>query len=253
MRRAFSVSVFARNPNGLVLLVEHKRLQKWLPVGGEIEHNETPLQAAERELFEETGLVGRFTALPAVEGTPAGFAAYEEHDAGSKGLHMNFCFIADVDGDVVPNEEFTDHRWVDDVVNLNAPPNVKELVFLARGGLVGAARRWLGRFNARDLDGLLALYADDAVHVSPKLRERQPETKGEIRGKNALRAWWADAMQRLPGLRYEEQHLTASTSTADGRVFMEYLRTVPGEADLLVAEVLAIHDGKIVESRVFHG
>ncbi len=235
-----------------MLLVEHKRLQKWLPVGGEVEQGETPLQAAERELFEETGLLGKFTplsALSGVEGTPPGFVAYEEHDAGSKGLHMNFCFVADVDGDVVPNDEFTDHRFVDDVVNLDAPPNVRELVFLARGGLVGVARRWLQRFNARDLDGLLALYKEDAVHVSPKLRDRQPETKGEIRGKAALRAWWADAMQRLPGLRYEEQHLTASS----GRVFMEYLRRVPGEADLLVAEVLVVDDGLIRESRVFHG
>lgn len=249
MRRAWSVSVFARNPQGLVLLVEHKRLQKWLPVGGEVEQGETPLQAAERELFEETGLVGRFTPMGGVDGTPPGFVAYEEHEAGSKGLHMNFCFVADVDGDVVPNEEFTDHRWLDDVVNLDTPPNVKDLVFLARGGLVGVARRWLERFNARDLDGLLALYRDDAVHVSPKLRDRQPETKGEIRGKPALRAWWSDAMQRLPGLRYEEQHLTAS----GGRVFMEYLRRVPGEADLLVAEVLVVEDGLIRESRVFHG
>lgn len=255
MRKAWSVSIFARNPQGAVLLVEHKRLQKWLPVGGEVELGETPLQAAQRELFEETGLVGKFSPLTArdIDGAPPGLLGYEEHEAGSKGLHMNFCFVADVDGDVVPNDEFGAHRFVETALDLDVPPNVRDLVFLARGGLVGVARRWLQRFNARDLDGLLALYADDAVHVSPKLRDRQPETKGEIRGKAALRAWWADAMQRLPGLQYQEQHLTAATTAPAGRVFMEYLRTVPGEPDLLVAEVLAVEGGLIRESRVFHG
>ena len=121
------------------------------------------------------------------------------------------------------------------------------------GALRALARRWLECFNARNLEGLLALYAADAVHISPKLRDRMPETQGEIRGVSALRDWWQGAMLRLPGLRYEPLHLTASGD----RVFMEYLRTVPGEADLVVAEVLVVgtgvNAGRIVHSCVFHG
>lgn len=114
------------------------------------------------------------------------------------------------------------------------------------------AERWLAAFNTRDLDALLALYDADAVHVSPKLRDRQPETRGEIRGVDALRDWWRGAMDRLPGLRYEPLHITCGEEP-DGRVFMEYRRTVPGEADLLVAEVLVARGGRIVHSMVFHG
>ncbi|MCC7071821.1 MAG: nuclear transport factor 2 family protein [Deltaproteobacteria bacterium] len=111
------------------------------------------------------------------------------------------------------------------------------------------ARAWLRHFNDRDLDALLALYADDAVHVSPKLRDQRPETGGEIRGKAALRAWWHDCFEGLPGLRYREQRVTASGD----RVFLEYLRTVPGQADLIVAEQFVVARGSIVSSRVFHG
>jgi ketosteroid isomerase-like protein len=111
------------------------------------------------------------------------------------------------------------------------------------------AERWLDCFARKDLDALLALYADDAVHTSPKIRVRHPDTGGLLRGKPALRAWWADAFVRLPELRYVASALTADTE----RVVMEYMRHAPGEADMPIAEVLEVRDGLIFSSRVFHG
>ena len=111
------------------------------------------------------------------------------------------------------------------------------------------ALAWFEAFNEHDLENLLSLYDDSAQHYSPKLKIRQPETQGLIKGKNALRAWWQDAFYRLPSLRYEVIKLTA-----DGeQVFMEYIRHVAGEEDLQVGEVLQIGNGKIVFSRVYHG
>lgn len=261
-RRAFSVAIFCRRTagpdTGRVLLIRHKRLGTWLPVGGELHDGETPLQAAERELREETGLTGHFVAqLDPVDGAPTGLVAYEEHPAGKKGLHLNFCFVADIDDrPIQPNDEFDDHRFVDavDVDTLPCPANVRQLVKRAvsggRPGGVDIARRWLRAFNARDLDGLVGLYADDAVHVSPKLRDRRPETRGEIAGRDALRSWWADAFARLPGLTYEERRVVAEGDS----VFLEYVRRVEGEPDLVVAELYVTDGhGRIRRSHVFHG
>ncbi|XZF16399.1 nuclear transport factor 2 family protein [Chitinophagaceae bacterium MMS25-I14] len=114
---------------------------------------------------------------------------------------------------------------------------------------ISIAQKWFAAFNEHDLEKLLALYDDNAVHYSPKLKVRQPETNGFVRGKSELRAWWKDAFERLPELHYEVITLTAN----DDRVFMEYMRRVPGEADMAVAEVLEIKDGFITASRVYHG
>ncbi|MBS1687474.1 MAG: nuclear transport factor 2 family protein [Bacteroidetes bacterium] len=111
------------------------------------------------------------------------------------------------------------------------------------------AHQWFEAFNEHELEKLLALYDNNAAHYSPKLKIRQPQTNGYVKGKAALRAWWQDAFERLPTLHYEVTSLTAN----DDRVFMEYIRQVENEADMLVAEVLEIKDGLIVASRVYHG
>lgn len=132
-RRAFSVAIFCRNA-GAVLLIRHRRLGTWLPVGGELEPGETPLEAAARELREETGLTGRFPPGLGVDGTPPGLIGYEEHLAGSKGLHLNFAFVADVDTRALTAcDEWDAARWVGpaDLGELECPRNVRELAALA--------------------------------------------------------------------------------------------------------------------------
>ena len=51
----FTVAIFVVQ-SGKVLLILHRNLKKWLPLGGHIELDEDPEQAAVREAREESGL-----------------------------------------------------------------------------------------------------------------------------------------------------------------------------------------------------
>ena len=111
------------------------------------------------------------------------------------------------------------------------------------------ANKWIAAFNDHDLEALLLLYDENAVHFSPKLKLRQPETGGWVKGNAGLRKWWADAFDRLPSLHYELKNLLVD----DTQVLMEYQRTVESEPSMMVAEILEVNDGCITKSRVYHG
>lgn len=53
--RQFTATVFILH-EARALLLFHKKHQTWMPPGGHIEPNETPAEAARREVLEETGL-----------------------------------------------------------------------------------------------------------------------------------------------------------------------------------------------------
>jgi 8-oxo-dGTP pyrophosphatase MutT (NUDIX family) len=51
----FTVCIFVVQ-DGKILLIHHRKLDKWLPLGGHVELDEDPEQAALREAKEESGL-----------------------------------------------------------------------------------------------------------------------------------------------------------------------------------------------------
>ncbi len=56
MLRHFTATAFVVDSKNRVLLLWHKRLERWMPPGGHVDQDETPEDAAKRECKEETGL-----------------------------------------------------------------------------------------------------------------------------------------------------------------------------------------------------
>ena len=61
---------------------------------------------------------------------------------------------------------------------------------------------WLAAWNAGDLDAIMAHYAEDVEHSSPTVARLLGEPSGVVRGKPALRAYFAKALAASPGLRF---------------------------------------------------
>jgi 8-oxo-dGTP pyrophosphatase MutT (NUDIX family) len=56
MQRHFTATAFVTDSQNRVLLLWHKRMQKWMPPGGHVDPDELPEETARRECKEETGL-----------------------------------------------------------------------------------------------------------------------------------------------------------------------------------------------------
>jgi hypothetical protein len=64
------------------------------------------------------------------------------------------------------------------------------------------ALQWITAWNSHDLDRILSHYADDVEVTSPLAETVLGPGKVTVRGKNALRAYWATALSKYPDLRF---------------------------------------------------
>jgi ketosteroid isomerase-like protein len=101
------------------------------------------------------------------------------------------------------------------------------------------AEQWIAAWNARDLDAVLALFADDAVFSSPLAAKVVPESGGTVRGKAALREYWNAALAQNPELHFELTTLHAGVD-----VLLIGFR-MNGGAERV--EVLRFRGGSVVE------
>jgi hypothetical protein len=105
------------------------------------------------------------------------------------------------------------------------------------------AAEWIAAWNSHDLERILSHYADDVVVASPLMAGVLGPGHDRLRGKSALRAYWAPALDKFPDLHFV-LHRTLpgvdslvlcyrSVRNLDGAEFMRF------EAQGLVCEVQA--------------
>lgn len=120
---------------GKVLVLEHRKLQKWLFPGGHIDPNETPDAAIAREVKEETGLDILF-----LHTSPPTTAADEKerlhlpfwtnvHNVGDHDHYCSYYLCAPHDASKAHAAEGQAIMWVtaSELATMNAPDSVKEM------------------------------------------------------------------------------------------------------------------------------
>jgi ketosteroid isomerase-like protein len=101
------------------------------------------------------------------------------------------------------------------------------------------ADEWFAAWNAHDLAAILAHYAEDVEFVSPFVAVLNDDPTGVVRGTEALRAYFARALERFPDLHFEPLDVLVGVDSAT----LYYVSV----EDRRAAEVMTLGpDGKVV-------
>lgn len=73
------------------------------------------------------------------------------------------------------------------------------------------AADWIAAWNRRDLDAILSHYADGVVFTSPFAVRLTGS--GTVRGRDALRAYFAAALAKFPDLHFRLRHALAGVNS----------------------------------------
>jgi ADP-ribose pyrophosphatase YjhB (NUDIX family) len=105
-----SVSVLLQDTEGRLLLVRHADSGLWGLIGGAVEVDERPAEAAVRETEEETGLLVELTRLVTVLGGPRFRVSYAN---GDEAAYVTIVYEARVAGGVerIDGDEIAELEW----------------------------------------------------------------------------------------------------------------------------------------------
>lgn len=104
---------------------------------------------------------------------------------------------------------------------------------------VAFSERWVRNWNGHDVEAVLADFHDDVVFTSPVAAKLFPATRGVVCGKAALRRYWAEAVARIPDLRFSVEGVYQGVET----IVIAY-RNQNGDS---VSEVLTFRDDAVIE------
>ncbi|HDR9506993.1 polyketide cyclase [Burkholderia cepacia] len=112
---------------------------------------------------------------------------------------------------------------------------------------------WHAAVVARDLDALMALYADDAVLETPLVVVALLDHgSGVLHGKAAIGEFFAAGL-RNPGNRLGRWYRTGLFFSNGRQLTWEYPRETPEGDQVDLVEVMDLRDGLIAHHRVYWG
>ncbi len=114
---------------------------------------------------------------------------------------------------------------------------------------VAFAAAWAAAWNRRDLDAVLAHFADDVIFSSPKAVEAVGQPT--VRGKAELRAYWHRALGRITDLRFSVRRTVWDARL--GELAIVYDREVNGQRDRALELLSLTAGGAVRAGEVFYG
>ncbi|WP_394846190.1 nuclear transport factor 2 family protein [Pendulispora brunnea] len=112
--------------------------------------------------------------------------------------------------------------------------------------------QWHATVKARDIEGTLSLYAEDALLETPLALAMLPgKTDGILQGKHEIRPFFEAGIRKFPG---EATWYRTGTFFCNGRqLTWEYPRATPHGDQVDLVEMMDIADGLITHHRVYWG
>ena len=75
------------------------------------------------------------------------------------------------------------------------------------------ANEWIASWNAHHLERILSHYTEDFEMSSPLIVQIMNEPSGMLKGKTAIRAYWAKALARIPDLHFDLTEVLVGASS----------------------------------------
>lgn len=102
------------------------------------------------------------------------------------------------------------------------------------------AEAWLNGWNNKDIEAIMQHYADNIIFSSPFILKANINSTGTIRGKNDLKVYFAQALEKNPDLHFE----LVDTMVGSNSITLIYKR----KGTMLAAEVMLLNEkGEIAE------
>jgi steroid Delta-isomerase len=113
--------------------------------------------------------------------------------------------------------------------------------------------RWQTTIVQKDVDGLIALYAEDAIFETPAVLVTLKDRKeGVLRGRSEIRPFFEAGFRKL-GSELSRWYRTGEFFSNGRQLIWEYPREAPRGDQVDLVEVMDIANGLITHHRVYWG